>query len=467
MKNEDLETKVSNQKEEKPKTSKKEEYYDASIDIFTKENDQPFQEIVTKKNTHYKYTKLSNFVLKFSRFYAPMELWKIVTITGGLAVIFGVIGVFFVKNPGIYNFGLAALGQAISKLTNTLLRHNEAITPAIYNAIDHALFWIAYLILSIPIFILGWKKVGKQFTLLTLEFLVISSLVSFLIGQIPAANQIYIIGNFDHANITENTRNAIAETLWYSKRDIWNLIPIQWNDGGNIIAQIIFSCAYGWMLAFFFAVIAIIGGSAGVTGIIGEYYSTVKHKNFGTINGYINLIIIVFSVVIGTYLAGSLLLTDINNLLNNPSNLKLNNMPYELPAEDVAVLSQLIKIRWNTALYFSPNLISTFICNFVFIIVLNQLFPKYKIVQCKIHSPHMSEIKKAIIKDKKTINSFTITEGIGGYSGAKTKVLSSITLYKQVPRLIKKVREVDKNALITISSVDSIDGNLYLPENKF
>jgi len=61
-------------------------------------------------------------------------------ITCGLAIIFGIIGVFLVKNPGIYNFGLAAFGQAIAKLTVVLLRKVKAITPNISNIIDHALF---------------------------------------------------------------------------------------------------------------------------------------------------------------------------------------------------------------------------------------------------------------------------------------------------------------------------------------
>ncbi|RMX34608.1 hypothetical protein MFI1_0814 [Mycoplasmopsis fermentans MF-I1] len=79
----------------------------------------------------------------------------------------------------------------------------------------------------------------------------------------------------------------------------------------------------------------------------------------------------------------------------------------------------------------------------------------------------MSAIREAIISDNKTVNSFTITKGVGGYSGNNTKVLSSITLYNQVPRLIKKIRAVDQNSLITISNVASVDGKIYLPENKF
>ncbi|WP_027120379.1 DUF2179 domain-containing protein [Mycoplasmopsis lipofaciens] len=416
------------------------------------------KKVVEKKHTHYRLTKLSNFVLKLSKFYAPMPMWKLGLITGGLAVLFGIISVFFVKNPGIYNFGLAAFGQSIARLTNVLLRNSSNITKPIYNIIDNALFWILYLFLSIPLFIFGWKKVGKVFTILTLEFLVVSSLISFGIGQIPGANDFYIIGNFDHPEFSNNLKNQIANNLWQGKNQLWSLIPIQWNDGGNIIAQILFSVTYGFMLAFFFAVIAIIGGSAGVTGIIGEYMSVVKHKNFGTINGYINIFIIFISVIVGTYLPGSLLIKDLKGISIN--SLTTNQA-------EITSFNNLINLKWKPPLYFSPNFISTFICNFVFVAFLNRLFPRFKIVQCKIYSSHMTAIRKAIVNDKKTINSFTITVGESGYSGHSTKVFSSITLYKQIPRLIKRIRSVDKNALITISNIASVDGQIYIPDDKF
>ncbi|UUM19342.1 DUF2179 domain-containing protein [Mycoplasma sp. 1018B] len=449
--------------------SQQHDFDNASMyDIFTNEPDSPVKKVIKKKNTQYRYTKLSNFVLRFSRFYAPMPIQKIVLWTALFSVIYGIVGIFFVKNPGIYNFGLAAFGQAISKLTNVLLRNNPQITITIYNVIDQALFWILYLVLSFPIFWFGFKKVGKIYTMLTLEFLVISSLVSFAIGQIPGISNFNIFGDFTANTISQEARILIQDNLWGNgqlgsgKEGIWSLIPLSWNNGGAIVAQILFAVIYGGMLAFFFAIIAIMGGAAGVTGIIGEYMSTVKHKNFGTINSYINIIIMIISVLIGTFIAGSLVLNDLVNLETN-----YPNIYNQLSKTDKLGIKEMTSVNWQTSLYFSPNMISTFICNFVFAQVLNRLFPRYKVVQFKIFSPHMSAIRKAIVEDKKTINSFTISKGIGGYSGNEMKVLTAITLYKQVPRLIKLVRHIDQNALITINHIASVDGNLYIPDNKF
>lgn len=423
--------------------------------------------IIDKKNKTYKRTKMSNFVLKLSHFYGPMPFWKLMLITSGLAIIFGVIGVFLVKNPGIYNFGLAAFGQAIAKLTVVLLRDVEAINSSISNIIDHALFWIMYLILSIPIFVFGWKKLGKKFTLLTLLFLVVSSLVSFGLGQVPGVNKLYIIGDFNHPEISKNLKDYMISKHWNGK-DMWSQIPLDWNkSGGNIIAQILLAVVYGVMLAYFFAIIAIIGGSAGVTGIIGEYYSVYKQKNFGAINAYINLIIILASVVIGNYLPASLLLNDIKSL-------DINSLPVELTsslsASQISDLKEEIgylkHLTWQPSLYFSPNFISTYICNIVFSIYLDKLFPRYKMVQCKIYTHHVEEIKDKLNEDEKSMNSFSITEGIGGFSGKALSIITSIALYNHVPRLIYKVRQVDPKAFIAINNITNVDGNIYIPQNK-
>ncbi|SYV96850.1 Uncharacterised protein, partial [Mycoplasmopsis edwardii] len=56
------------------------------------------------------------------------------------ALFFGVISVFFVKNVGIYNFGLAAFGQSIARLTVVLFKEGQ-ITPVLRNLIEQFIFW--------------------------------------------------------------------------------------------------------------------------------------------------------------------------------------------------------------------------------------------------------------------------------------------------------------------------------------
>lgn len=59
---------------------------------------------------------------------------------------------------------------------------NVVIIKLIMNVIDYLFFWILYLVLSILIFVFGWKKLGKVYILLLFEFLVLSSLVLVGLG---------------------------------------------------------------------------------------------------------------------------------------------------------------------------------------------------------------------------------------------------------------------------------------------
>jgi len=52
---------------------------------------------------------------------------------------------------------------------------------------------------------------GKKFTLLTLLFLVVSSFVSFGLGQIPGVNKLYLIGDFNHPEISQNLKNHMID----------------------------------------------------------------------------------------------------------------------------------------------------------------------------------------------------------------------------------------------------------------
>ncbi|MGZ9761933.1 DUF2179 domain-containing protein [Mycoplasma sp. 394] len=398
---------------------------------------------LVKKNTIYKRTKMANFGLKLSLLYSQKPFWKLVLITIAAAVFFGVISVFLVKNVGIYNFGLATFGQALSKLLIVLLPKGS-VTLGIRNFLDQFVFWLAYIILSIPIFIFGYKKIGKLFTNLTVIFLVVSSLVSFGLGFIHNIGSIYLIGDFSNAEI----KKSLSE--W--QQPLSGIIPLTWKDGGNIIALFVFAIIYGFLLAWIFAIIQIIGGTAGVTGIIGEWYANTKQKSFGSISGNINIIIVLIGVLIGSWLPGSLLLEAASKSGNISGH----------------ELAQINSLKWSFQLYLSPNFVATILTNIVYIIVLNKLYPKFKLVRVEIYSLKKAvEIAQIIKVDRKIVTGVSLFKAQGGYSNELLDVVTSITLFRQVNRIIKDVRKIDSDAFIAISDVTSIDGHIFLPQNKF
>ncbi|WAM05989.1 hypothetical protein OM999_02000 [Mycoplasmopsis cynos] len=137
---------------------------------------------------------------------------------------------------------MAAFGQALARLVVVLFKEDQ-VSIALRNLIEQFIFWIAYIILSIPIFIFGYKKIGKTFSNLTVLFLVVSSIVSFSIGLIPGANDIYLIGDFSN--------QSVRQALSPFKQKLSSIIPLLWNDGGNIIALFIYAIVYGYLLVNF------------------------------------------------------------------------------------------------------------------------------------------------------------------------------------------------------------------------
>ncbi|WAM03934.1 YitT family protein [Mycoplasmopsis cynos] len=270
---------------------------------------------------------------------------------------------------------------ALARLVVVLFKEDQ-VSIALRNLIEQFIFWIAYIILSIPIFIFT-TKIGKTFSNLTVLFLVVSSIVSFSIGLIPGANDIYLIGDFSN--------QSVRQALSPFKQKLSSIIPLLWNDGGNIIALFIYAIVYGYLLAWIFAIIQIIGGTAGVTGIIGEWYANEKQKSFGTISGYMNIIIVLIGVLVGSW---SLMVQYYFQKLNSSN------------ASDS--LKEVTKNAWSFGIYLSPNFVATVLTNVIYIIALNKLYPKFKLVRVEIFSLNKSsEISTIIAQDKKIVTGIT------------------------------------------------------------
>lgn len=406
-------------------------------------NNEKLQEIeknVTKINTKYHKTRISNFALKMSFLYKPRNIWVYISISALVGFLFGVISLFFVKNTGLYNFGIAAIGQGIAKITVALLPVEWALNNlSMVNAIDQSIFWFLYMVISIPLFIFSYKKLGKKFTLITLVFLLAQNIGGFVIGIIPGTSGFLFFGSVIPADIAAQSQHLPNE--------IFGVLPIRWTDGGQTIVMFLYAFLYGIILAVVFAVIAITGATAGVSGIIGEWYSQAKNKSFATISGYMNLAIMVVSIFIGSYLSGSIILSRY--------------------ADHLALHGVKLSNSWNFDLYLSPNFVATFISNYVFVVFMNQLYPRYKFVKVEIYSRKMSEVRNAILRDKKTVNSLTIYESRGGYSLEKQSVLVSIALFSHVPRMMKRVHQVDPDAFVAVIRIRNIEGNVYMPVGKF
>jgi len=93
----------------------------------------------------------------------------------------------------------------------------------------------------------------------------------------------------------------------------------------------------------------------------------------------------------------------------------------------------------------------------IFGFVLNRLFPSRSTVEVQIYSEKVEEIRNELFNSKYE-HTLTIHNNIGGYSLQPKKSLTTICLYIEVPRLIRHIRKIDGDCLISIKKIIGMDG---------
>lgn len=91
-------------------------------------------------------------------------------------------------------------------------------------------------------------------------------------------------------------------------------------------------------------------------------------------------------------------------------------------------------------------------------------FPRYRLARVEIYTDKIQEIRNLLINDKNP-HSLTIQDVIGGYSLNKRQIIVTISMYIEVPRLIRLIRAVDKTCLLSITTIRGIDGYVFLTES--
>lgn len=91
-------------------------------------------------------------------------------------------------------------------------------------------------------------------------------------------------------------------------------------------------------------------------------------------------------------------------------------------------------------------------------------FPRYRLARVEIYTEKIQEIRNLLINDKNP-HSLSIQDVIGGYSLNKRQIIVTISMYIEVPRLIRLIRAVDKTCLLSITTIRGIDGYVFLTES--
>jgi uncharacterized membrane-anchored protein YitT (DUF2179 family) len=94
-----------------------------------------------------------------------------------IGIVIGTLIQFLIKNTGLYNSGLSAITQGIARISKTImLNSSDANIKGLAETMFNVLFWGFYVVLNIPLFIFGYRKIGKTFANLTMLFVIVSNL---------------------------------------------------------------------------------------------------------------------------------------------------------------------------------------------------------------------------------------------------------------------------------------------------
>jgi uncharacterized membrane-anchored protein YitT (DUF2179 family) len=93
--------------------------------------------------------------------------------------------------------------------------------------------------------------------------------------------------------------------------------------------------------------------------------------------------------------------------------------------------------------------------------LLGRLYPINKRVQVNVYGGNTEAIRDALFKNNYP-HTLTFIDVEGGYSRKKYRSMVTICSYIELPRLINKIKNVDEDAFITITSIHGVEGKMSI-----
>ena len=381
----------------------------------------------------YNERKVNFAGLPFSKLYSSYSNAKRYIIAAILGIVMAFFVQFLVKNTGLYNSGLSAVVQGLSRFVYSIVCKFGVMSETSAEVLYNFMFWVLYFILNVPLFIFAYLKIGKNFSKITFIFLFFNVAVGFLISSvIPGINEIFIFGkSIPDAQVTQGIDNPLYKYHVY-------VIPYYYNDQKNIIFDVnhdsvksffllLYAIAFGIITSYCYALLYIIGSCSAGLDFISIYYSTKKNKNISSTLFIINTLSMLVGSLFGSYFSAGIIYSEC----------------------------------WNWQFLISANFVSSLFNTFLFSFLLSRLFPLNQSVKVEIYSSKIEDIRIHLYEDQ-YIHAGTIIQAQGAYSLKKTSILTTICMMPELPKLIAHVRDIDENSLITVYKVSDIDGKIQV-----
>ncbi len=384
------------------------------------------QRLVSLDNPHeVKLVKFKSSMLKFSVLYNEEYRFRKIFLTILLATFVSVATIFFIKNSGLFSAGISGVLQGIARLVNNSLL-DSGVNPTTADAVFNVLFWGLTAVINIPLVIFAYKKISKQFAIITIIYILWTQLFGLALSFIPGIDNIFIFGQVQ----------SIVPPFSELKDKGLTFLTWEPNDVAKVVSLTMYSIFSIMLIGFPISILYILNGSTGGTDIVSLYFSKKKNKEIGKTLIYFNITFLMLSTTIGIFIP-IITTPGIEEFLANSKN------------------------AHAVSLFFSPNLIISLATTIISSVIIDTIFPKHKKIKIQVYTnkENILSIRNHFI-DGNYHYSLTINNTIGGYSLLKKQNIEIICNYIELSKIISEIRKIDDEALISTTIIDDFDGGL-------
>ena len=403
-------------------------------ELITKKAIKAQQKSKSKKEVKFILTKFNSTIGWFSVFYSRSDMkWRIlIAFIVGLVMSF--VSIVMIQNTGVIVSGMSGIFQGIARITKTAVLKGSLLNEQSAEVLYTSMFYGFYLVISIPLIIFSYFKIGKNFTILSSIPVVVSTVVPLLINLIPGTKELFVFGNTrpevlkimeSGLSIEKGELNKFGVQILTFVSDV-NSNGLFITDGSKFGFMFMYTAAAGLLNGLAYSMALAVGGSTGGLDFVSFYYSYKKNKSIGKMLLFFNMGSVLLTSIIGAYI---------------PAIIADGNASYER--------------------FFSQNLVSGIIYSILVALVINLLFPKDKAVKITIYSEKAHKIRDYLYS-KNFNHSLTINTTTGGYSMTEKKNIEIICMFIEIPRILREIRYCDIDTLVTITPLKGIEGKLRI-----
>ncbi len=339
-------------------------------------------------------------------------------------IIYSLGVVWILRLGGFFSGGATGASQLIVSLFEKF-NPNGDVTMFMSNNLGTFI-----LLINIPLFLLGWRGVGKQFVILTAVSIIIQTLVMNIMSTYTISPFVLLVQDGAIQGLvngyTENTLetyNVTREVLEFLRVDSTDLIEIFRSGDFSIFksdlayeaqkfftahmstgTRLLLAVIGGFVCGLGAAMCLKSGGSTGGMDIVANYLQVKKQLPFTKIQSTVDTIIILSSVVVSV-----------------------------------------------------ENVLFTLVRLVVYMTTIDKVYKTYKTNRIEIVTSKVEEVRVALITYLG--HGLTIYQCVGGYTNSNKATIVVYASSYETPLYVEAVKEVDEKAFITVTKTLMIKGN--------